>query len=270
MNEHTDTLELTDLLKADEKTLAEHMLEPETMAATFDETRKLLQADVGEPQLLKIVETAISIAADLWHDLEAESPAAECQKGCSWCCRQLVAVTPAEAIYAARFVRATFDPAGIKALRQRLADHVDAIAGLPPEERTDRNIPCPFLEDDICSIYDARPIQCRGVHSQSAAFCCRLLNNRAEIESQLEAGEIDDPFLLVPVVLHNSVQVGMAGALGHAGNKTEMLDLAEATRIALGNADIAKSWLDGKHVFETARLRRTETGGYATNSKPAV
>ena len=41
----------------------------------------------------------------------------------------------------------------------------DAIAKLPPEKRTDRNIPCPFLEDDICSIYDARPIQCRGAHS---------------------------------------------------------------------------------------------------------
>ena len=75
------------------------------------------------------------------------------------------AVTAAEAIFAARAIRATFDPAGIKALRERLADNVDAIAGLPTEERTDRNISCPFLEDDIYSICDTRPIQCRGVYS---------------------------------------------------------------------------------------------------------
>ena len=77
-----------------------------------------------------------------------------------------------------------------------------------------------------------------------------MLNDLAEIEAHLEAGETDDPFLLVPAVLQNSVRVGIVGALGHAGNKTEMLNLAEATRIALGNAYIAKSGLDGKHAFE--------------------
>jgi Fe-S-cluster containining protein len=268
MNEETDTQRLTDLLNADEKTLAENMLEPETMAAAFDETRKLLQVDGGEPQLLKIVENAISIAAGLWQDLESESPAAECHKGCSWCCRQLVAVTTPEAIYAARFIRATFDHAEIQALRKHLADHVAAAAGLSSGERVDRNMPCPFLQDDVCSIYDARPIQCRGVHSESEAFCRHLLDERTEVEAQLEAGTLNNPFLLIPLVLHNSVQVGMAGALGHAGNKTELLDLAASTLIALGNADIAKSWLDGKPVFEAARLQHTEGGAYATNSKP--
>ena len=90
-NEQTHRkLTLADHLNADENTLAEHMLEPETMAAAFNETRKLLRVDVGEPQLLKIVESAISIATDLWHDLEAESPTTEGQKGCSRCCGQLV------------------------------------------------------------------------------------------------------------------------------------------------------------------------------------
>ena len=270
MNEKADTLRLSDLLNADEKTLAEHMLEPETMAAAFGDTRQILQGDSGEPQLLKIVENAISIAAGIWQDLEAESPNAECHKGCSWCCRQLVAVTAPEAIYAARFVRATFDHAGIQALRNRLVDHVVDAAGLSSAERVDRNIPCPFLEDDICSIYDARPIQCRAVYSESEAFCRRLLDERADVEAQLEAKEISDPFLMVPLVLHNSVQVGMAGALGHSGNKTELLDLVASMKIALGNADIAKSWLNRRPVFEAARLQRNDNGRYVTNPKPAA
>ena len=270
MNEDTDTPRLTDLLNADEKTLAEHMLEPETMAAAFDETRKLLQGNSGEPQLLKIVENAISIAADLWRDFESESPAAECHKGCSWCCRQLVAVTAPEAIYAARFIRSTFDHTGIQALKNRLADHVTTAAGLSSGDHVDQKLSCPFLEDDSCSIYDARPIQCRGVHSQSADFCLRLLDERAEVEAQLSAGELSEPFLLIPLILHNSVQVGMAGALGHAGNKADLLDLAGSMKIALGDAEIARSWLDGKPVFEAARLQHTESGGYTTNSKPAA
>jgi len=179
----------------------------------------------------------------------------------------LLLTTP-EVIYAARFSRATFDNTVFRALRDQLAEHVDFAAGLTSGEHIDPNIPCPFLEGEICSIYDARPMQCRGVHSESAAFCHRLLDERDTFEAQLSAGEIRDPFLQVPKVLYNSVQVGMAGALGHAGNKTELLDFAAAMGIALGNGDIAIAWLEGKPVFEPARLRRTDADEYATNSTP--
>ena len=111
-------------------------------------------------------------------------------------------------------------------------------------------------------------MQCRGVYSESAAFCHRLLDERSDLEAQLSAGEISDPFLLIPKVLYNSVQIGMAGALGLAGNKTEMLDFAAAMQIALGNGDIAIAWLEGKPVFDSARLRRTDADEYATNSTP--
>jgi hypothetical protein len=257
-------------LKADETTLAENMLEPATMVAAFEDTRKILEEGSSEPQLLKIVESTIAIAADLWDDFKADAPAVECRKGCSWCCYQLVATTAPEVIYAARFIRATFDNAEFRTLRDHLATHVETAAGLTSGEHIDLNIPCPFLEDDVCSIYDARPMHCRGVHSESAAFCHRLLDERATLEAQLAAGEFSDPFLLVPKVLHNSVQVGMASALDHAGNKTNLLDFAAAMQIALGNGDIAKSWLEGKPVFEAARLWRTDGDEYATNSTPAV
>ena len=270
MNKDTHTFQLADLVSADEKTLAENMLEPATMVAAFDTTHELLEDGSNEPQPLKIVESAMTIAADLWNDFRPDAPKVECGKGCSWCCYQLVAATAPEVIYAARFIRATFDSTEFRALRDQLAEHVEFAASLTSGEHIDRNTPCPFLEGEICSIYDARPTQCRGVHSESADFCHRLLDERDTLEAQLSAGEISDPFLLIPKVLYNSVQVGMAGALGHAGNKTELLDFAAAMQIALGNGDIAIAWLEGKPDFDEARLRRTEGDEYATNSTPTA
>jgi Fe-S-cluster containining protein len=105
--------------------------------------------------------------------------AISCRKGCAACCRQLVPVAEPELRYLAevvaalpserqRVVRERFlealrraDAAGLgQAMRSTgrlgLEDH-DALLNA----YLDLWIPCPFLEEESCSIHAVRPLQCR-------------------------------------------------------------------------------------------------------------
>lgn len=102
-----------------------------------------------------------------------------CRAGCGACCRQMVPVSESEAIRLAEFVEdlpterrervqerfqrtvETFDERG-------MLDRLETIRSLAPEERTrfgieyfHGGIPCPFLDEESCSIHEDRPLACR-------------------------------------------------------------------------------------------------------------
>jgi Fe-S-cluster containining protein len=102
-----------------------------------------------------------------------------CKAGCGACCRQLVPISPTEARMLAFLVRDMPEPrrsviagrfkAAEEKLRQSdmwdvLADRANWVAddvrkrGL---EYFHLGIPCPFLEDEACSIHPDRPLSCR-------------------------------------------------------------------------------------------------------------
>lgn len=63
-----------------------------------------------------------------------------CSKACSECCKIDVHVTTLEAKY--------------------LEKHSDAILSKRTGKIKTHNRPCPFLQNDICTVYDARPFNC--------------------------------------------------------------------------------------------------------------
>jgi len=113
-----------------------------------------------------------------------------CQKGCGACCRQLVPISAIEAREVAKVVERM--PPGRKAVieqrfadaRQKLADAEMLDPLLHPDLYSDEQmralgrqyfrlgIPCPFLEDESCSIYPDRPITCREYLVTSPAINC--------------------------------------------------------------------------------------------------
>jgi len=106
-----------------------------------------------------------------------------CRKGCGACCRQLVPVSRTEGERLLQLVAAM--PAERRsALLARFAAAEAAIdrAGLKGRgERSDRElsaayfaarIPCPFLEDESCSIHPERPLVCREYLVTSPAELC--------------------------------------------------------------------------------------------------
>ena len=120
-----------------------------------------------------------------------------CRKGCAACCRMMIPVAPPEAFALRTVVEAlpsikkkpllerfqsaqkTQREAGLEEGLHRLAFSEDQVTDdeLEPLNRAYYaiRIPCPFLEDEVCSIYEQRPSACRELLVTSPAELCQDL-----------------------------------------------------------------------------------------------
>lgn len=118
-----------------------------------------------------------------------------CRMGCAACCRMLVPLSAPEAFALREYVgqlptdqRAlllnrlsdTKDRLTQTGLWDRLHDLAEASSPVPDEELDPINwayyslrIPCPYLENEMCSIYEARPAACRELLVTSPAELCQ-------------------------------------------------------------------------------------------------
>lgn len=109
--------------------------------------------------------------------------AISCRKGCGACCRQLVPVSRTEGERLLQLVEAM--PAERREIlkpRFAAAEATIEAAGLKERRgRSDRElstayfalgVPCPFLEDESCSIHPERPLVCREYLVTSPAELC--------------------------------------------------------------------------------------------------
>lgn len=121
--------------------------------------------------------------------VEALGKSISCRAGCGACCRQLVPVAGAEARHLARVVAAMPEPRQ-SAVRARFTAALVVLheAGLLGDGRRIREadgmnyfllgIPCPFLEDEACSIHPDRPLSCRDYLVTSPAERCADTEDR--------------------------------------------------------------------------------------------
>jgi Fe-S-cluster containining protein len=120
-----------------------------------------------------------------------------CRMGCAACCRMLVPLSAPEAFALRAYVeqlptdrrthllnRLSDRKASLK--REGLWDQLNDVAEanrLVPDEELDPinrsyyalRIPCPYLEDEMCSIYESRPAACRELLVTSPAELCQDL-----------------------------------------------------------------------------------------------
>lgn len=113
-----------------------------------------------------------------------------CAKGCGACCSQLVPITEIEVYHIAEIVeqmpeakrktvKEKFEKASRYFHETGLFARIDASADLSAEEIRaiaveyfQANVPCPFLEDQSCSIHPVRPLSCREYLVTSPAEIC--------------------------------------------------------------------------------------------------
>lgn len=113
----------------------------------------------------------------------AISPRAVCRSGCSHCCNIAVVITSAEASVIGKEIGiAPIAAKKPKGSARKLRSHEKKLV-----ERS-FGVPCPFLKDDSCSIYDSRPIACR-LHfniGHSSFFCSTEIPPEASVIPNLE------------------------------------------------------------------------------------
>ncbi len=131
--------------------------------------------------------------------LESGGKRISCRAGCAACCRQLVPITEIEARCLADLVnslpeprrteiRARFDAAVRRLDEAGLLERLRHPERLPREERESLGlayfalgIPCPFLEEESCSIYADRPLVCREfLVTSPPEFCADPAGRRVE------------------------------------------------------------------------------------------
>lgn len=120
-----------------------------------------------------------------------------CRKGCAACCRMLVPLSAPEAFALREYVEQlppdrrtlllnhlsdTKDRLKREGLWERLNDVAETFKPVSDEELDPINqsyyalrIPCPYLENELCSIYEARPAACRELLVTSPAELCQDL-----------------------------------------------------------------------------------------------
>lgn len=131
--------------------------------------------------------------------VEAKGKTISCKAGCGACCRQSVPISEVEAYQLAELVESMPEPrrAEVKRRFARALDHFTQIkwfdqlidikdmanAGDPdfsPDKFNEvissymnENIPCPFLEEESCSIHPDRPLVCREYLVTSPSENCK-------------------------------------------------------------------------------------------------
>lgn len=155
-----------------------------------------------------------------------------CQKGCAACCRMMIPLAPPEAIVLKTVVEAlpapqkepllerfqstqrTLRESGLEEELHRLAFSEEQVTDkeLEPLNRAyySLRMPCPFLENEVCSIYEHRPSACRELLVTSPPDLCQdLLRNpvspipapfrMGSVLSKLWADCFQGPVRLIPL-----------------------------------------------------------------------
>jgi Fe-S-cluster containining protein len=156
-----------------------------------------------EPQLVNVLDTASALYDEVDRRLAGRLNAAarrgspaSCRAGCDACCRQLITISPLEAHAIAEWVDSSprlsaRSAASIEKWRSEVAWRLDLNEAVEHFRQADgyvsgpeggrleadywsAGIPCPFLEDGRCSIYEVRPFNCREHYVLSEPLLCQV------------------------------------------------------------------------------------------------
>lgn len=139
------------------------------------------------PVFQRVADSLVGLAVER---AGAEGRVVSCRKGCGACCRQIVPISEIEARRVGRLVeelpeprrqevRVRFDRARERLAEAGLLSKLENREGFVEGEFASfglayfhLGIPCPFLEQESCSIHADRPISCREYLVTSPAVNC--------------------------------------------------------------------------------------------------
>jgi Fe-S-cluster containining protein len=212
-----------------------------------------------QPSLSRAVELArdtLAVASGLTDELLGRLPEGTiaCKPGCDHCCHQVVGVTPPEALAIVEHLRRNLEQAELARVTARVADAHARAVGLTSAERFSPAHPCPFLDAGQCSIYEVRPLACRGMNSRDAAGCAERLQNPAT-RAEAHANVLGGHSFVEPIRAFIAISAGLQLSLRELyALDSQPLELTAVVQLLLsGPASLATQWIGGLTPFESAR-----------------
>src|SRR3954449_8118779 len=178
-----------------------------------------------------------------------------CRSGCTYCCTFPVAASAPEVLAIATFVRERFDEERRAALDARVEANLSATEGMDMDQRDRVRLDCPFLEAGNCSVYEVRPIACRGYSSYSVEDC------REDYERPGTGVEVHTNGLRE--LVYGAIREGLAIACKSASVEHRLLELVRAYKIASEDSTLAETWRSRPEAFKTATGERVFPGPWS-------
>ncbi|HET9931856.1 MAG TPA: YkgJ family cysteine cluster protein [Polyangiaceae bacterium] len=210
------------------------------------------------PTLERVVDVtrrAMASTSELIAGLLARAPAGAlaCKAGCDHCCYQVVGVTAAEVLTIFEHLQRTRSAEERERIRARARQSYERGRGLSSAERFSPEHPCVFLEGGACSIYEVRPLSCRGMNSLDAAECEARLRDPAEWASFLAKGHGGRSYV-EPIQAFRAISAGLQLGLAELYRlDVRPLDLTAAVHALFeSGASLGSAWISGQKPFESA------------------
>jgi len=144
--------------------------------------RQVLTQPIGEKKIkIATVVPLLQAICDAVVAAQLRDARVSCAAGCAHCCYQLIPISPAEAVFIDKLVQQMSRPRrrrierGMEFARENFESHVrgaQPAVGDVDRAYFDLRVPCPFLEDNRCSIYHMRPLACREYHVDTPRHLC--------------------------------------------------------------------------------------------------
>jgi Fe-S-cluster containining protein len=206
------------------------------------------------------LETVIGAAADAAHYADEAiaivrdeyRPVLHCKEGCSYCCcKPGVLTTVPELLRILDHIQSTFGQDAVSALVDRAKRYALQLEGRSFDDTTDESVPCPLLVEGRCSVYEVRPLVCRGYNSTNVDACRK---------AHEDADELVPIFSIIKDVTDGAT-VGIAERLKAAGFNDSLVDLGSALNIAFAAGDgFSEAIIEGGQALTPA-----ENSSWVTN-----
>jgi Fe-S-cluster containining protein len=226
---------------------------------TANTARALLRDDPTLENTRELARNAMDATSRLAEGLLAHAPAGAvaCHAGCDHCCYQVVGITPPEALTIVDHVRRTRSSQQLSELRARAAALHEKARGLSATDRFSPEHPCLFLDVPAgkCTIYEVRPLACRGMNSLDASECAQRLRD-PEARAAFIAQGFGGHSYLEPIRAFHAISAGLQLTLAELYQlDMQPLELAAALHLLLSGDvnELEKAWLAGEAPFEPAR-----------------
>ena len=212
-----------------------------TDAVVTNQADAVLRILDGEPSVDKIVQIASNAAEAQRKSTQAgqhECHKTACTKRCFYCCHLTnIAVAIPEVVAIAEHVKRTATPDELDALRRRIDTHVTETNRSSTEQRETLRYPCPLLVGGCCSVYEVRPLACRGWNSLDVSKCREdFLNPQRDVVAPVSRPQVENSWKL---------RAGMYLGLRKGGLKGERVDFIPALQTAMDRPDVLRRWLGG-------------------------
>ena len=214
----------------------------ELSVGTANTARALLRAAPSLERTVELARNAMSATSRLAEALLSRAPsgAVACKAGCDHCCHQPVGLTPPEALAIAFHLRQTLASTELTTVAARLAQRAQETRGLSSAERFSPEQPCPFLERGKCSIYEVRPLACRGMNSLDAEECETRLRDPDARAAFLARGSGGRSFM-EPIRAFHAISAGLQLSLSELyGLDMRPLELTAALDLLLNTGSRAR------------------------------